>query len=74
MFGESEARLAPYNARQNGNARKGSAMLWALVVVLLILWAAGLAASYTLGGLLHLLLIAALVVLVVQLVQGRASV
>ena len=46
-------------------------MLWTLVLVLLLLWAFGLAASYTLGGLLHLLLLVALVVAVVQLVQGR---
>jgi hypothetical protein len=46
-------------------------MLWTLIVVLLVLWAVGLAASYTLGGLLHLLLLVALVVFVVQLVQGR---
>jgi hypothetical protein len=46
-------------------------MLWTLVLVLLVLWAFGLATSYTLGGLLHLLLLVALVVAVIQLVQGR---
>jgi hypothetical protein len=46
-------------------------MFWALILVLLVLWAAGLATAYTLGGLLHLLLVAALVLLIVQLVQGR---
>jgi hypothetical protein len=46
-------------------------MLWTLVLVLLVLWAVGLATSYTAGGLLHLLLLVALVVAVVQLVQGR---
>ena len=46
-------------------------MLWTLVVVLLVMWALGLATSYTLGGLLHILLLIALVVAVVQLVQGR---
>ena len=46
-------------------------MLWTLVLVLLVLWAAGLATSYTAGGLLHILLLVALVVAVVQLVQGR---
>jgi hypothetical protein len=48
-------------------------MLWTLVLVLLVLWALGLATSYTLGGLLHLLLLVALVVAVVQLVQGRRA-
>lgn len=46
-------------------------MLWTLVLVMLVLWALGLATSYTLGGLLHLLLLVALVVAVIQLVQGR---
>jgi uncharacterized membrane protein YtjA (UPF0391 family) len=46
-------------------------MLWTLMIILLALWAFGLAASYTLGGLLHILLVVALVILVVQLVQGR---
>ncbi len=49
-------------------------MLYTLVVVLLVLWALGLATSYTLGGLLHLLLVAALIVLAVQLVTGRRTV
>jgi hypothetical protein len=46
-------------------------MLWTLVVVLLVLWALGLATSYTLGGFLHVALLVALVIAVVQLVSGR---
>lgn len=49
-------------------------MLYTLVVVLLVLWALGLATSYTLGGVLHLLLVAALVLLAIQLVTGRRTV
>lgn len=49
-------------------------MLWTLVLVMLVLWALGLASSYTLGGLLHILLLAALVMAVIQLVQGRRAV
>jgi len=49
-------------------------MLYTLVVVLLVLWALGLATSYTLGGVLHLLLVVALVLFVVQLVTGRRTV
>jgi hypothetical protein len=49
-------------------------MLYTLIVVLLVLWAVGLATSYTAGGLLHLLLLAALVMFVVQLVTGRRTV
>lgn len=46
-------------------------MLWTLIMVLLVLWAVGLASSYTMGGLLHLLLVVAVVMLIVQLIQGR---
>jgi len=49
-------------------------MLYTLVVVLLVLWALGLATSYTLGGVVHLLLVVALVLLAVQLVTGRRAV
>lgn len=46
-------------------------MLWTVAVVLLLLWALGLVSSYTLGGAIHILLVAALVVVVVQALQGR---
>ena len=46
-------------------------MLWTICVILLVLWALGMVTSYTAGGLLHLLLLFAVVVLVIRLVQGR---
>jgi Family of unknown function (DUF5670) len=46
-------------------------MLWTLVVILVVLWVLGFATSYTLGGLLHVLLVIAVVVVVVRLLQGR---
>jgi ABC-type uncharacterized transport system permease subunit len=46
-------------------------MLWTIAVILAILWLAGLVSSYTLGGLIHLLLVLAVVVVVVGLLQGR---
>lgn len=46
-------------------------MLWTLFAILLIAWLFGMIGSYTLGGLLHLLLIIALVVLIVQAIWGR---
>lgn len=49
-------------------------MLWYLVVALLVLWVLGLASAYTVGGFLHLLLLVALVLAVLQLVQGRRTV
>ena len=46
-------------------------MLWTIFVILLIMWALGLVTSYTMGGFVHILLAIALIVLVVNLVQGR---
>jgi hypothetical protein len=46
-------------------------MLWTIVAILLILWLLGLVTSYTLGGLLHLLLIVAVIVIIYNLVTGR---
>jgi hypothetical protein len=46
-------------------------MLWTIVVILLILWAVGLVSSYTMGGLIHILLVIALIVVVINLLQGR---
>ena len=49
-------------------------MLWTVAVVLLVLWALGLVSSYTAGGLVHLLLVVALIVIVFQFLSGRRSV
>jgi uncharacterized protein DUF5670 len=46
-------------------------MLWTIIVILLIMWALGLVTSYTMGGFIHILLVIALIVLVINLVQGR---
>ncbi len=46
-------------------------MLFTLAIVLLILWGLGLVTSFTMGGLIHILLAVALVVVMVRLVQGR---
>ena len=46
-------------------------MLWALFIVLLVIWILGLVASFTAGGLIHLLLITALAVLIIQLTTGN---
>ena len=46
-------------------------MLWTIFVILLIMWALGLLTSYTMGGFVHILLVIALIVLVVNLMQGR---
>jgi hypothetical protein len=49
-------------------------MLWTIFVILLILWLLGLVSGYTLSGFLHILLVIALVVLVINLIQGRRAV
>jgi uncharacterized protein (DUF58 family) len=46
-------------------------MLWTIAVILLVLWLLGLVSSYTIGGLIHVLLVIALVVLVIGVVQRR---
>ena len=48
-------------------------MLWTIFVILLVLWLFGLVSAYTPGGFIHLLLIIAVVVLVIQLMQGRRT-
>lgn len=49
-------------------------MLWTIFVVLMILWLLGLVSSYTLGGFIHILLIAAIAIVVIRLIQGRSPV
>jgi hypothetical protein len=49
-------------------------VLWTIFVILLVLWLLGIVSSYTLGGFIHILLVIALVVLLIQLISGRRSV
>jgi hypothetical protein len=49
-------------------------MLWTIFVILLVLWLLGVVSSYTLGGFIHILLVIALVVLVLQLLSGRRQI
>jgi len=49
-------------------------MLWTIFIVLLILWLVGVVSSYTLGGFIHLLLVIALVMLLINLITGRRPV
>jgi hypothetical protein len=46
-------------------------MLWTLCVILLIMWGVGLISGYTIGGVIHILLVIALVVVLLQVFQGR---
>jgi hypothetical protein len=49
-------------------------MLWTIFVILLILWLLGLVSGYALGGFIHILLVIAVVVLIINLIQGRRTV
>ena len=48
-------------------------MLWTIFVILLVLWLLGVVSAYTLGGFIHVLLVIAIVVALVQLISGRRA-
>jgi hypothetical protein len=50
---------------------KGISMLSTLIIVLVILWLLGVVTSYTLGGLVHILLVIAIIVVLLRVIQGR---
>jgi hypothetical protein len=49
-------------------------MLWTIFVILLILWGLGLMTGYTMGGVIHVLLVIAIIVVLIQVIQGRRRV
>jgi len=49
-------------------------MLWTIFVILLVLWALGLVTSYTMGGFIHVLLVIAIVVVLINVISGRRAV
>jgi len=48
-------------------------MLWTIAVVLMVLWALGLVTSYTMGGFIHILIVVAVVMVLINLISGRRS-
>lgn len=46
-------------------------MLWTICVVLIVLWLLGIVSSYTMGGLIHILLVIAIIMVLVRVIQGR---
>lgn len=48
-------------------------MLWTIAVILIVLWLLGLVSSYTMGGLVHILLVIAVIVVLVRIIQGRRA-
>ena len=48
-------------------------MLWTIAVVLIVLWLLGLVTSYTMGGVIHILLVIAIIMILVNIIQGRRA-
>ncbi|MHB8810144.1 MAG: lmo0937 family membrane protein [Desulfobulbaceae bacterium] len=46
-------------------------MLWTIAVILIVLWLAGFVSSYTMGGFIHILLVVAIIVILVNVISGR---
>jgi len=51
--------------------KEEDSMLWTICVVLILLWLLGIVTSYTMGGLIHLLLVIAIIVVLIRVIQGR---
>jgi hypothetical protein len=65
-------RLAGNAGRQCDRAiKKENPMLWTIAVILTVLWVLGLVSSYTMGGFIHILLVLAIIVILVNVIQGR---
>jgi uncharacterized protein DUF5670 len=60
-----------YTIRGGQQLQEEGAMLWTIAVILLVLWALGMLTAYTAGGVVHLLLVIALIVVVFQFIGGR---
>ena len=57
-----------------GEQKEENEMLWTIFVILLVLWLLGMVSSYTIGGFIHILLVLALVVLLINIIGGRRTV
>jgi Family of unknown function (DUF5670) len=49
-------------------------MLWTIAVILAVMWLLGMVSSYTLGGFLHILLVLAIAVVLINIIQGRRAI
>lgn len=52
----------------------GAVMLWTIAAILIILWLLGIVSSYTINGLIHVLLVIAIVVVLLRIIEGRKPV
>jgi len=48
-------------------------MLWTIAVIMIVLWLLGMVTSYTMGGFVHLLLVIAIIMVLVNIIQGRRT-
>ena len=65
--------LAIHQRKGLSRSGKETHMLWTIAVILLILWMLGLVTSYTLGGFIHILLVLAIIIIVINLLSGRRA-
>jgi hypothetical protein len=54
-----------------GCVEKGETMLWTIAIIFVLLWALGLATSYTFGGLIHVLVVVAVSLLLIRIIRGH---
>jgi hypothetical protein len=57
-----------------GDYERKNEMLWTIFVILLVLWLLGMVSSYTLGGFIHILLVVAIAVLLINVISGRRAI
>jgi len=72
MFREVEGGR-PVEVHWGSSQPEEVAMLWTIFVILLVLWLLGVVTSYSLGGFIHVLLVIAVILAVMQLIQGRRA-
>ena len=71
LLGSVDLNKGPVDAQLADNGKRRNNMLETLAIILIILWIFGLVSSYTMGGLIHILLVIAVVVILVRVIQGR---
>jgi hypothetical protein len=70
----TELVLAETLKNINWRTKEKSKMLWTILVILLVLWLLGLVSGYTIGGFVHVLLVLALVIFIINLLTGRRTI
>jgi len=70
----SAIAFVPTKTLGRGRQKEENEMLWTIFVILLVLWLLGVVSSYTVGGFIHILLVLALVVLLINIIGGRRTV